>query len=47
MKAQQMLILLSRPRFILRIHLLWEDDKGLFTGPFDGQGPLLLKSEQL
>lgn len=42
-----MLILLSRPRFIFHVSLLWEDDKSLFTGLFGGQGPLLLRSEQL
>lgn len=44
-EARQMSILFSS--FIFDVSLLWEDDQGLFTGPFGGQGPLLLRSEQL
>lgn len=44
-EVQQMSILFSS--FIFDVSVLWEDDQGLFTGPFGGQGPLLLRSEQL
>ena len=32
-----MLVLSSS--FIFNVSFLWEDDEGLFAGPFGGQGP--------
>lgn len=36
-EARQMFVLFSS--FIFSGPFLWEDDEGLFAGPFGGQGP--------